>query len=176
MPYFPKEEDASVTLKLKSGDTVTLIEKQLSVADRKANTKRLLSLQYDFKYKEKLGQDIDKRIEAAGLNRTAFDEVAQEGVELLEGVGDSLIALYASVLAMRFSSWDVFATKADFEASIPVEMKRDAIIVFAEALPQNFALLDEIMTLLKSHEEAVQKNGQPAPVVGGKSSTVKMVS
>src|ERR1043165_4395871 len=152
MPYFPPESDfKSVTLTLHNGETVTLVEKQLSVSERKAVTKRALTIQYDFRYKERQAQDIDKRMEAAGLDRKAFDAVASEAVDLMGSV--SLAEVYATVLSMRFASWDVYASRADFDAQKPVVMDKDAIVEFAESKPQTAELLNEVMELLKAHDE-----------------------
>lgn len=173
MPYFPEETDGAIEIPLKNGDTVTLVEKKLNVADRKAMVKRFLLLQYEFKFKTKLGEDIDKRMEAAGLDRNAYDKVAEEGVELIDGMSDDVMSLYATLLSMRFQSWDVFATRKDFEESRPVELDRDSIILFADSDPRNFLLLEEIVNGLKGHDEREQKKGESKPAEIGNGFTVK---
>lgn len=176
MPYFPKHQDNTVSITLRNGDVITLVEKQLSVGDRKAMMRRFLSLQYDFKFRAKLGEDIDKRMEAAGLDRGTFDSVAAEGVDLLEGLSDSMTELYATVLAMRFESWDVFASEADYQASNPVPLERDSIILFVENDPRNFFLLEDIINGLKGHDEREQKKDKSVPEPIGNGSTAKMAS
>lgn len=159
MPYFPSESDFnSVTLKLHNGEPVTLVERQLSVGDRRQMTKRALAIQYDFRYKQRQADDIDKRIESAGLDRQAYDVVASEAIDLMAAV--SIAEVYATVLSMRFASWDVYESKAAFEADTPITMTREAITEFAESKPQNAALLNEIMELLRAYDEVdARKNG-----------------
>lgn len=165
MPYFPSEDDNAITLTMNNGDSVTLVEKELSVADRKAVIKRSLLLQSEFEYKRRQGEAIDKRIADAALDKDAFDKAAEEQAELIAGI--SIFEVYATVLPMRFASWDVFASRADFEAKKPVAMTKEAIAEFAYARKQNGALLEEIVTKLRKHDEGEEKKDESAPADGG---------
>lgn len=174
MPYFPKEESNEVTLTLANGDTVTLIEKELSHGDRKAMLKRFLSLQYQFKFKQRQADDIDRQIESAGLDEQAYEAAAARAVDLMAET--SVFEIYGTVLPMRFASWDVYASRADLEAGKPIAMEREAIVTFAEAKAQNGALLTEIMDLLGKYDQGEQKNVAGALADGGNISTVTPAS
>jgi hypothetical protein len=175
MPYFPKEREG-ITLTLKTGDTVTLVERNISQGERKALRKRLVTTTYDFKFKEKQGKEIDKKIEEAGLDKSAFEEAAEEAASLFDNTADTLMTFYAVVLAARFKGWDVYATREDLEAQRPVALERDAIIEFVEADPRNFLMIEDLMEQLRKHEGLEEKKEQSAQDVGGSSFTPKAAS
>lgn len=176
MPYFPKEEE-SITLTLKAGETVTLKEKKLSAGERKALRKRALATGFDVRFKVKQGEDIDRRFEEAALDRDAFDEIADDAVVLFESMSDTVLMAYATVLSARFQSWDVYASREEFEQGLsPVKMERDTIIAYAESDSRNLVMIEHLMEALREYDGVEEKKEQSGQETGGSSSTAKAAS
>jgi hypothetical protein len=173
MPYFPKE-DEGITLTLKSGDTVTLKEKEMSAGDRKAISRRAMAMQYDFRFKSKIAEEVDKKIEAAGLDRRAFDDATSEAIDLASSV--NVEELYGTILSMRFQDWDVYASQEDLDANRPVPLTVDGIVKFASERRQNLALVSEIIDLLRVHDGVEEKNASSGAAVIGSGSTATPLS
>src|ERR1044072_7706419 len=100
MPGFVED---GITLTLKNGSTVTLVERAISVAEREAIKKQALLLGYKIRYKEKRVKELDeqtKQIEAdAELNgnrEEKLQEVAAQAGELIASLDE--FALYAERL------------------------------------------------------------------------------
>jgi hypothetical protein len=170
MPYFPTDDEDKVVVELKGGNTITLIEKQMSVADRKAMLRRAMSMQYDFEFKTKQAKAIQEKIDDAGLDRKKYDMATAEQIMLADEINPE--ELYATVLSMRFKSWDCFTSKADYEAGNPVPMDYESIKAYALANPKNFVLLSEILEGIKKHDGIEEKKDETVHA-SGKPSTVK---
>lgn len=157
----PVVVDDGITLTLHTGDTVTLYEKNVSVAERKDIRKRLLVIGSEIGFKQRQAEKIDKRRESIEADETLngdrdakLAEVAEESAELIASF--DLVELRAEALSRRFESWDVYATQADKENDNPVALTKDAIMVFCEK-PKRAALIEEIVEKLNEHDAREEK-------------------
>lgn len=172
--------DDGITLQLKGDNTVTLYERNISVAERKDIRRRMLLVVSEFGYKQKQGEEIDKRrasIEADetlnGDRQARLAEVDEEAAELLSSV--DLIEVYAETLSRRFESWDVFVTHADQESNSPLPLTKEAILSYCEK-PKRMALIIDIVEKLGEYDKGEEKKDVGVSVVGGSISTVTPAS
>lgn len=147
-------EDEGITLTLRSGATVTLIEKPLSVQAKRDAMKWGLLVNHSVKVKQKRADELSKVNE---------DELDTEAAEKLAGEVSDLFAsldvneIYAHALSVRFASWDFYATKADMEANQPVPMTKDAILEQCQ-YPARARLIAEIVEKLRAYDEGEGKD------------------
>jgi hypothetical protein len=160
-----------ITLTLHNGDTVTLYERNISVAERKAINKRMMVFLSSLEYKKKLGEKIDEKRKAIeendslnGDREKLLEDVAIEGADLISSVDQ--VEIHAEVLSRRFQSWDVYATQKDMDEGKYVELSMGALMTFCEK-PKRAALVGEIVEKLLEHDKREEKNVLSGVVDGG---------
>jgi hypothetical protein len=173
MPVFV---DDGITITLKSGDTVTLYERNISVSERQSIRKRTLLVSAQLGYKQKQAEKIDDRRKAIETDETLngdraakLDEVDEAAAELLSSM--DLIEWYAEGLSRRFESWDVYVTRQDKEANNPLALTKEAIMAFCEK-PRRAALITEIIEKLAEYDKGEEKKDGPMPGSTGVGSTM----
>lgn len=166
--------DDGITLTLHTGDTVTLYERNISVAERRDIRKRQLLIGSEIARMQRQAEKINKRREEVegdeslnGQRDVLLAEIDGEAAELVAGF--DLVAFRAEVLARRFQSWDVFATQADKDAGNAVELTQDAILAFCEK-PKRAALIEEIVEKLTEYDKREEKKDMSALGQPGSSS------
>jgi hypothetical protein len=164
-----------ITLTLHNGDQVTLYERNISVAERKAINKRMMVFLSSLEYKKKLGEKIDEKRKAIeddqslnGDREKLLEDVAVEGADLISSVDQ--VEIHAEVLSRRFQSWDVYATQKDMDEGKHVDLSMDALMTFCEK-PKRAALISEIVEKLLEHDKREEKNVPSGAAVIGNGST-----